>query len=240
MNALDKDRTRRYETANGFAMDIQRFLSGEPVLAAPPSARYRLRKVAGVTVSTWQAICARRAEMAAVVARRAESARAEGERKAKQEALAAAAAEKAAKEQAQKRLMQIQKANAILGSIFEDLNPEEVVRGERPLRAILVDRLDRAVEQAEPDDWKTFNTQSLLGGVLLGQKKYAEAEPLLLAGYEGMEARQSTIPPQANPRLTEALERLVQLYEALDKPDEAAKWRAELEAAKAANPPTTP
>jgi serine/threonine protein kinase len=44
MRALEKDRARRYETANGFAMDIQRYLAGEPVLAAPPSARYRLRK----------------------------------------------------------------------------------------------------------------------------------------------------------------------------------------------------
>jgi tetratricopeptide (TPR) repeat protein len=44
MRALEKDRGRRYETANGFAMDIQRYLNGEPVLAAPPSVRYRLRK----------------------------------------------------------------------------------------------------------------------------------------------------------------------------------------------------
>jgi serine/threonine protein kinase len=44
MKALEKDRARRYETANGLAMDIQRYLADEPVLAGPPSARYRLRK----------------------------------------------------------------------------------------------------------------------------------------------------------------------------------------------------
>jgi WD40 repeat protein/Flp pilus assembly protein TadD len=44
MKALDKDRSRRYETANGFAMDVQRYLADEPVLACPPSARYRLKK----------------------------------------------------------------------------------------------------------------------------------------------------------------------------------------------------
>jgi len=44
MRALEKDRTRRYETANGFAADIQRHLAHEPVLAAPPSGAYRLRK----------------------------------------------------------------------------------------------------------------------------------------------------------------------------------------------------
>ena len=44
MKALEKDRSRRYETANGFAMDIRRYLSGEAVVAAPPSSGYRLRK----------------------------------------------------------------------------------------------------------------------------------------------------------------------------------------------------
>jgi len=37
IKCLEKDRTRRYETANGLAMDIRRHLDGEPVLAAPPS-----------------------------------------------------------------------------------------------------------------------------------------------------------------------------------------------------------
>src|SRR5258705_4480590 len=46
MKALEKDRGRRYETANGFAMDVQRYLADEPVQACPPSAAYRLRKLA--------------------------------------------------------------------------------------------------------------------------------------------------------------------------------------------------
>jgi eukaryotic-like serine/threonine-protein kinase len=46
MKALEKDRNRRYETANGFAMDVQRYLADEPVLACPPSVGYRLRKLA--------------------------------------------------------------------------------------------------------------------------------------------------------------------------------------------------
>jgi tetratricopeptide (TPR) repeat protein/serine/threonine protein kinase len=45
MKALEKDRSRRYETANGFAMDVQRYLADEPVLAGPPSAWYRFRKL---------------------------------------------------------------------------------------------------------------------------------------------------------------------------------------------------
>src|SRR2546430_1199486 len=46
MKALEKDRNRRYETANSFAMDVQRYLADEPVLACPPSAWYRFRKFA--------------------------------------------------------------------------------------------------------------------------------------------------------------------------------------------------
>jgi serine/threonine protein kinase/Tfp pilus assembly protein PilF len=44
MKALEKDRGRRYETANGLAMDLRRYRHAEPVLAAPPSASYRIRK----------------------------------------------------------------------------------------------------------------------------------------------------------------------------------------------------
>jgi hypothetical protein len=44
MKALEKDRNRRYETANGLARDVQRYLADEPVLACPPSLSYRLRK----------------------------------------------------------------------------------------------------------------------------------------------------------------------------------------------------
>ena len=46
MKALEKDRARRYETANGLARDLQRYLADEPVEACPPSAGYRLRKLA--------------------------------------------------------------------------------------------------------------------------------------------------------------------------------------------------
>jgi hypothetical protein len=74
--------------------------------------------------------------------------------------------------------------------------------------------------------------RSLQGEALLGQKKYEQAEPLLLSGYQGMKEREKTIPSRAKVRLTEALQRLVKLYEATDKKDEAAKWRKELQETK--------
>jgi serine/threonine protein kinase/tetratricopeptide (TPR) repeat protein len=46
MKCLEKDRNRRYETANGLASDVQRYLADEPVLASPPSTAYQLRKFA--------------------------------------------------------------------------------------------------------------------------------------------------------------------------------------------------
>ena len=45
MMALEKDRRRRYQTANGLAMDVERYLANEPILARPPSRLYRLRKL---------------------------------------------------------------------------------------------------------------------------------------------------------------------------------------------------
>jgi serine/threonine protein kinase/Tfp pilus assembly protein PilF len=87
-------------------------------------------------------------------------------------------------------------------------------------------------EKKDPDDWLTFSAKSMLGGSLLGQKKYAVAEPLLLAGYEGMKQRAAKIPPRGKARLPEALERLVRLYEAMDRKDKADDWRKKLEAEK--------
>jgi hypothetical protein len=84
MRALEKDRARRYETANGLARDVQRYLADQPVEACPPSRLYRFRKfarrnksviatatlvavvlIAAAVVSSWQAILANRARIEA-------------------------------------------------------------------------------------------------------------------------------------------------------------------------------
>jgi hypothetical protein len=57
------------------------------------------------------------------------------------------------------------------------------------------------------------------------RKKYAEAEPVLLAGYEGMKLRESTIPVPERPRISEALDQVVQLYDAWGKKAEVPKHR---------------
>jgi serine/threonine protein kinase/WD40 repeat protein len=84
MKALEKERTRRYESASGLGRDVERYLADEPVEACPPSVRYRLGKfvrkhravllavslfalllLAGSAVSSWQALRATRAESVA-------------------------------------------------------------------------------------------------------------------------------------------------------------------------------
>src|SRR6185295_3649252 len=88
MKCLEKDRARRYETANGVAADLKRHLDNEPVVARPPSAAYKFQKAfrrnkliftagmvvlaalaAGIAVSAWQAMRAKRAEALALHSR---------------------------------------------------------------------------------------------------------------------------------------------------------------------------
>jgi serine/threonine protein kinase/tetratricopeptide (TPR) repeat protein len=140
MKALEKNRTRRYQTAHDFATDVERYLVDEPVQACPPSVWYRLRKftrrhkvpllavavvlvalVGGIVGTTWQLVRAERA----------------------------VAAEKTANELTNKRLAQIQKGNEIVAGIFADLDVQEVRQGNRPLEAVLAERLIQVADQLE-------------------------------------------------------------------------------------------
>jgi tetratricopeptide (TPR) repeat protein len=106
---------------------------------------------------------------------------------------------------------------------FKLLHQKKWSDAEAPLAESLAIR-----EQTQPEIWSTFNSRSLLGAALLGQRKYEQAEPLLVQGYKGMIDREATIPPQGQPRVREALERLIDLYFALGKPEQANDWRRRL------------
>jgi hypothetical protein len=80
-----------------------------------------------------------------------------------------------------------------------------------------------------PDDWQSFRAESLLGASLAGQKKYVEAEPLLLEGYQGMALRKNRIAVPDWYHLDRATEWIVQLYQDWGKPDKAAEWRGKLQ-----------
>jgi serine/threonine protein kinase/type II secretory pathway pseudopilin PulG len=82
--------------------------------------------------------------------------------------------------------------------------------------------------KAARDDWEHYDAMSLLGSALLGQVRFAEAEALIVSGYEGMKAREARIYVPDRPRLLEAAERVVRLYEEWAKPDQAAAWKIKL------------
>jgi eukaryotic-like serine/threonine-protein kinase len=79
--------------------------------------------------------------------------------------------------------------------------------------------------QKRPDDWQRFRAESLLGASLAGQKKYAEAEPLLLEGYQGMLTRKERMGVPNWYHLDRAREWIVQLYLDWGKPEKAAEWK---------------
>ncbi len=170
MKALEKDRSRRYEAAGDLALDIQRYLTDQPVEASPPSTAYRVRKFArrhrvavltmlamlaalggGTLIATWQAVVATRAKQEALAS-------ANAERAAKQEAQAAASAEKAAKETAQTKEAEARAVlNFVQTKVFAAARPKNVAGGlgrEVSLR--------RALEAALPAVAESFEKQPLI------------------------------------------------------------------------------
>ena len=113
---------------------------------------------------------------------------------------------------------QVALALALLGTNL--LKQEKWTDAEKVLRECLDLR-----RKKEAQLWSTYNAASLVGAALMGQKKYKEAEPLLREGYQGMKQRELFMPPQARIRVTEALQRLVKLYDETDRKDKANEYR---------------
>ncbi len=110
---------------------------------------------------------------------------------------------------------------AQLGEIL--LNRENWTEAEPLLREALTIR-----ERATPDNWEYYDAMSLLGAARMGRGGYAQAERPAVDGYEGMKAREARIPAPYRSRVLEAAMRMVQLYEAWNKPVEAAALRIKL------------
>ena len=85
--------------------------------------------------------------------------------------------------------------------------------------------MEKGRQKNRPDDWQLFRAESLLGASLAGQKKYAEAEPLLIEGYQGMANRKSRISVPDSYHLDRARDWIVQLYQAWGKSEKAAEWK---------------
>ncbi|HZL88898.1 MAG TPA: protein kinase [Pirellulaceae bacterium] len=167
MKALEKERSRRYATANGLAGDVENFLRNEPVAATPPSRAYRLRKliqrnraavmsaisiavalVAGTVIATWQAVRATQARAAEAVQRRAAEDSAT-------KAIESAIAEKQAKESA---LKDRQEANTARDQMAASLERERltsyvnrIALAHREWLAGDVGRAQQLLEDCPPD-----------------------------------------------------------------------------------------
>jgi tetratricopeptide (TPR) repeat protein len=88
-------------------------------------------------------------------------------------------------------------------------------------------------EQEQPNGFLTWSTKLMLGTALVAQKKYSEAEPLLLRVYESVRQDDGKFRQERNFVRTQTLEQLIQLYDGWGKKDEAEKWRKKLEAERA-------
>jgi tetratricopeptide (TPR) repeat protein len=108
-------------------------------------------------------------------------------------------------------------ALALLGEIFLSRKAHE------DAEVILRECLEIRRRALPEGDWQIYDTMSVLGASLANQGRYSEAEPLLLHGQEGMH------PPEAqNSSKRQAIERLVRLYDAWGKIEEANRWRERL------------
>jgi tetratricopeptide (TPR) repeat protein len=212
MKALEKDRNRRYETANALSRDIQRYLADEIVEARPPSVGYRLKKFvrrnklqviaaalvasalfAGMAGATWGLFEARRS--------------AEGERLAKEDAkrkekkaVAAAEQERMAKidadtkrREAETNLAFATKGNAILGSVFAGLSPDRNYATLGEFRQALADNLKHAVKELDGsaigDPLEVAAMQNTLGQSLLALGEWDLAIEVLQKSRDTRAAR---------------------------------------------------
>jgi len=83
-------------------------------------------------------------------------------------------------------------------------------------------------EAIAPDDWPAFNARSLLGAALFDQQKYADAEPYLISGYEGLKRHEASLPVSYKLMLGGTLDKLVQLYDRTGKTNQANEWKQKL------------
>jgi tetratricopeptide (TPR) repeat protein len=192
MRALEKDRSRRYETANGLANDVQRYLRDETVQACPPTTRYRFLKfarryrgplrvavafalllIAAVVVSTWQAVRATRAERQ--VARERDLVTAQKSRADEQAAIAKA-------------------VNRFMADMLSAADPRRVL-GDK---VTVVEAIDEAIKKLDAgalkDDPVTESAvRQTIGNTLESLGRWPEAEANL---RKALDLRRIALPPR--------------------------------------------
>jgi serine/threonine protein kinase/tetratricopeptide (TPR) repeat protein len=230
MKALEKDRSRRYETANGFAMALQRYLADEPVLACPPSAGYRLRKfvrrnkgpvVASALVGLALAV-GMIGTILGVMRAKSESAEKEQARLQAVEnegtARAAADAERQAKEAETAERKQAEAVVDLLASVFRGLDPKEEVDD---LKGQLLRRLDEAATRLDEEyagqPRVRARLRNALGSTHTGLGEYGKAVALLEQALEECRSYHGPV----HPNTLRAIANLGTAYRLAGRPDKA-------------------
>ncbi len=177
MKSLEKDRDRRYESANSFAADISRYLASEPVAAHPPSWAYRLRKFARRNrLAVLAASLIALALLAGLVGLIYGLLQADARRRIAQQS---ARTEKQLREKAEQRLEQLAANNQVLGSIFRDLDVRQIDETGENLKVVLGERLKAAAakirQESVGDSQTVADLQLTLAESLQGLAFFAEA-----------------------------------------------------------------
>ncbi len=238
MKCLEKDRTRRYETANGLAADINRHLSDEPVLAGPPSTTYRLRKfikrnraqviaggvvaaalvlgVAGTTSGMVWALNERdRADAEATNASLAAAAETEAR-------LDAQANEKKAVEETERAERELGRATEIKRLITEMLQSVDPAVAQTADKTLLLGILDDAAQRLKTgevtDELIAAELHHVVGEVYYSLGLYAEAEEHLPVAIE----TRTRALGRGHPDTLKCMNNLASLYAKLGRYAEAA------------------
>jgi serine/threonine protein kinase/tetratricopeptide (TPR) repeat protein len=211
MRCLEKDRTRRYETASALARDVERYLHDEPVEASPPGAGYRLRKLlrkhraAVGTAAAFVLLLLAAVGISAGLAVRATEAEAKARDKER-----LALEERDAKEQARREAEAAQRKQAdavagLLESVFRGLDPRDPGQG---LKGALVSRLDKVAadvaQEYAGEPLLLARMRAALGETQLGLGEPGKAVMLLL---QTLEARRALLGPDHR----DTLESMIQL-----------------------------
>lgn len=214
LKALNRDPEDRYASAGELAQDIERYLKGDPLQAAPLSARARLLKfvrkhrvplgvaaavvlvlAAATLISTWQAVRATRAR--------------NNEAEQRKLAQQAAAREAAQRQQAEAEAL-------LLESFFQALDPDAEQKGDPDLRTRLVARLDQAAMSLDKDAGDSLGRARLrnaLGETQLHLGEAGEAERLFQAAAD--ERREHAGPD--DPKTLLALNNLARAYDGIGR-----------------------
>jgi len=133
------------------------------------------------------------------------------------------------------RLPQAERTYLSVQAIQKGVRGEEHPNSLNTMSSLAHVHLQTWDEKLKLTSWDLFRDQVLLGASLAGQAKYDAAEPLLLAGFDGLMREKNIIPPYDRFYVEVAGPWIVQLYQDWGKPDQAGEWTRRVQETNAAN-----